>query len=310
MGFLYSQFFVRPPYPTGSYTGKTVIITGSNVGLGKEAARHFARLGVSKLILGVRNLDKGHDAKHDIEATTKCRKDVIQVWKIDMSSYESVKKFAAKVEAELDRVDIFIANAGVARLKYGIVEDNEENITINVVSTFLLAALVMPKLKASAAKYKTRPTFSITSSEVHGHTKFPQQNAPDGEIFATVNAKRTVEKDFEEQYPISKLLQVYGVRALAEKRPADKFPVTINCLNPGLCHSELGRDAPTWGFWFIKLVLARSTEVGSRTLVHAGSLGADSHGQYISDCQIEEPASVATIRGGKVAQDRVWAELI
>jgi NAD(P)-dependent dehydrogenase (short-subunit alcohol dehydrogenase family) len=310
MAFLYSQFFRRPPYPTRSCAGKTVIVTGSNIGLGKEAARHFVRMGASTVILAVRSLDRGHAAKHDIEATTNCAENVIQVWRIDMASYASVQKFAARVDAELDRVDIFIANAGVATSKYSTAEDNETSITINVVSTFLLAALVMPKLKASAAQFETRPTFTITASEVHGHTKFQQQWAPDGKIFATVNDKEAAEKNFMDQYPISKLLEVFGVRAIAQAHPASVFPVTINCVNPGLCHSELARETPTFGFWLIKLLLARSTEVGSRTLVHAGIQGAESHGQYLSDCEIAEPAPMVTSQEGKEAQDRVWAELL
>jgi NAD(P)-dependent dehydrogenase (short-subunit alcohol dehydrogenase family) len=310
MAFLYSQFFRRPPYPTRSCAGKTVIVTGSNIGLGKEAARHFVRMGASTVILAVRSLDRGHAAKHDVEATTNCAENVIQVWRIDMASYASVQKFAARVDAELDRVDIFIANAGVATSTYSTAEENETSITINVVSTFLLAALVMPKLKASAAKFETRPTFTITTSEVHGHTKFQQQWAPDGEIFGTVNDKEAAEKNFMDQYPISKLLEVFGVRAIAQAHPASVFPVTINCVNPGLCHSELARETPTFGFWLIKLLLARSTEVGSRTLIHAGIQGAQSHGQYLSDCEIAEPAPLVTSQKGKEAQDRVWAELL
>lgn len=310
MAFLYSQFFMRPPYPTRSCAGKTVIVTGSNIGLGKEAARHFVRMGASTVILAVRSLDRGHAAKHDIEATTNSAENVMQVWRIDMASYASVQKFAARVDAELDRVDIFIANAGVATSKHSTAEDNETSITINVVSTFLLAALVMPKLKASAAKFETRPTFTITTSEVHGHTKFQQQWAPDGEIFATLNNKEAAEKSFMDQYPISKLLEVFGVRAIAQAHPASVFPVTINCVNPGLCHSELARETPTFGFWLIKLLLARSTEVGSRTLVHAGTQVAESHGQYLSDCEIAEPAPLVTSQEGKEAQDRVWGELL
>ena len=310
MGFLYSQLVKRLPYPTGSFVGKTIVITGSNVGLGKEAARHYVRLGASRMILAVRSLDKGHAAKQDIEATTNCAKNVISVWQVDMGSYASVKQFASRVNTELDRVDIFIANAGVARFKYSTTEDNESQITINVVSTFLLAALVMPKLKATAARYHTRPTLTITSSEVHGHTTFPQKSAPDGQIFATINDKATAEKHWDDMYPISKLLEVYGVRFIADKHPASAFPVTVNCVNPGLCHSELSRDDPTFKFTLIKLVLARSTEVGSRTVFHAGAQGADSHGQYLSDCQITAPATVVTDQEGQKAQDRVMAELV
>lgn len=119
--FLYSQLVksYSIPYPTGSFEGKTIIITGGNSGLGKEAARHYARLGASRLILAVRDLDKGHNAKREIESSTQCVASVIQVWKLDMASYASVRKFAARVCNELDRVDIFHANAGVARKAYG-----------------------------------------------------------------------------------------------------------------------------------------------------------------------------------------------
>ncbi|KAH0592331.1 hypothetical protein MHUMG1_09944 [Metarhizium humberi] len=310
MGFLYSQLFKQLPYPTGSYNGKTIVITGSNVGLGKEAARHFARMGAGKIILAVRNLDKGNSAKVDIETTTSCANDVIQVWQVDMASYASVESFAARVNAELDRVDIFIANAGIAPAKYAIAEDNEASITVNFISTFLLAALVVPKLKSTARLYNTRPMFSIVSSDVHAHTTLPQKSAPNGKILTTVNDRAFAEKHWNEQYPVSKLLGVFCVRALAEKYPVSTLPVTFNCVNPGLCHSELGRDFPTLAFWLIKLVLARSTEVGSRTLVHAASQDAASHGQYMTDCGTGAPSAFVTSEEGKEVQERVWDELV
>lgn len=310
MGFIYSQLFKSLPYPTGSYAGKTIVITGSNVGLGKEAARHYARLGAGKLVLAVRSTDKGDAAKRDIEATTGCAESVIEVWPLDMASYASVKAFAARVSAELDRVDVFIANAGVAKVTYATAELDEESITVNVVSTFLLAALVVPKLKESAAQFGTRPTLVIVSSEVHGFTKFPQRTAPDGGIFAAVSDPNAPEDVFAQQYPVSKLLEVLSVRAIAARRPASKVPYTINYVNPGLCHSELARDLSSWKFWFMKTVLARTTECGSRALVNAGSQGPESHGHYMSDCQISEPSPFVRSKEGKEVQDRVWNELV
>lgn len=43
--FFYRQLFVTPPVPSSDCSGKTIIVTGANVGLGKEAARHFVQLG-------------------------------------------------------------------------------------------------------------------------------------------------------------------------------------------------------------------------------------------------------------------------
>lgn len=76
---LIKQPFQHLSYPTTSFVGKTVIITGSNTGLGREAARHIARLGAETIILAVRSLRKGEAAKRDIEQSTNCGKDVIQV---------------------------------------------------------------------------------------------------------------------------------------------------------------------------------------------------------------------------------------
>jgi hypothetical protein len=60
----------------------------------------------------------------------------------------------------------------------------------------------------------------------------------------------------------------------------------------------------------LKALLARSTEAGSRTLVHAASAGPESHGHYISDCKITLPSDLVMSAEGKTAQDRVWDELI
>lgn len=309
MSFFYSQLCVGLPYPEGSYVGKTIIITGSNVGLGKEAARHFVRMGASKMILAVRSMEKGANAKRDIEDTTKCASSVVEVWELDMADYRSVQEFSARADAELDRVDVFIANAGIAPGKYAVAEDNEASITVNVVSTILLAGLMMPKMKSTATKFSTHPTMTIVSSDVHMHTTFPQKSAPDGQIFARVNDKATAEQYWDEQYPLSKLLEIFAVRAIAERDDSSTASVTINTVNPGLCHSELGRDFPTFGFWLIKLVLARSTEVGSRTLVHAASQGGTTHGKYLSDCHVKAPGAFVTSAEGIQAQNRVWDEL-
>ena len=143
--FLYSQFFITPPYPTRDLAGETIIVTGANVGLGLEAARHFVRLNASKVILGVRSAEKGEAAKKDIESTTK-RTNVVEVWPLDLCNYASVKAFATKA-AELPRLDAVVENAAVAAGKFELAEDNESTITVNVVSTFLLALLLLPILR-------------------------------------------------------------------------------------------------------------------------------------------------------------------
>ncbi|KFG78754.1 putative short-chain dehydrogenase [Metarhizium anisopliae] len=315
-GFLYSQLIHRLPYPSGSHAGQTVIVTGSNVGLGKEAARHFARLHAKKVILAVRSLEKGQAAKQDIESSLRDAgggagsTTEVHVWPLDMASYASVEAFAARVNSELSRLDVLVANAGIASGSYHTAEGNESMVTVNVVSTFLLAALVLPKMKESARQFGTRPTLTITSSGVHAEAAdLVARAAAAGELWPLVNDRQTVEAHFAAQYPASKLLEIFGVRAIAEQSPAAGFPVTVNCVNPGLCHSELGRDYPTWGFWLLKLLLARSTEVGSRNLVAAGAMGQESHGKYVSDCVVAEPSAFLDSEDGRKVQKMFWKEL-
>lgn len=57
-------------------------------------------------------------------------------------------------------------------------------------------------------------------------------------------------------------------------------------------------------------MLARTTEVGARTLVHGGLQGPQSHGKYLSSCQIAEPSKFVRSQEGRREQERVWRELV
>lgn len=124
LSLLYSQFFVKLPVPTHSFSGQTIIITGSNTGLGLEAAKHIVRLDAFKVILAVRNVQKGEDAKQRIEIDTG-KTGVVEVWELDMAKYASVKAFAHRAAEGLERLDGMILNAGISVHDFALAEDNE-----------------------------------------------------------------------------------------------------------------------------------------------------------------------------------------
>lgn len=303
MGFLYSQLFVTPVYPSTSCAGQTVIITGSNSGLGKEAARHFVRLGASKIILAVRNSKAGEEAKCDIESSTACGNDILEVWPLDLLSYQSCKSFADRV-SKLPRVDVFLENAGVASETFSDAGGHERMVAVNVISTFYLALLMLPKLRASAKEFSIKPHLTIVSSEVHGHTKFPESKEPN--VFDAVSDKSKARP--AELYPISKLLGVLVFREISPK--LEGSGVILNMLNPGLCHSELSRDGGLL-LKFMKHFLARTTEVGSRTLIAAAIAEPGSHGKYMNDGVINDDALSDFVKSahGKETGKKVWREL-
>ena len=162
--FFKSQF-TPLPYPETSFKGQTVIVTGANVGLGLEAARHFTRLGAAKVILGCRSIAKGEAACRSIEAS-EGRKGVCETWALDLSNFDSVKEFTSKA-AQLERLDVVVENAGVAMREYQQAEGMELTVAVNVVGTFLMALNILPTLRKSGDKTGVVPRLVIVTSEVH-----------------------------------------------------------------------------------------------------------------------------------------------
>lgn len=75
-------------------------------------------------------------------------------------------------------MDVLVENAGIAASKFAMAEDNEATITVNVTSTFLLALLMLPKLRETARKFETLPHLAVVSSEVHFCTDLPERKEP------------------------------------------------------------------------------------------------------------------------------------
>jgi len=306
--FLYSQFLVTPPYPEHSYAGQTVIVTGANIGLGFEAARHFVRLGAKRVILAVRTLEKGEQAKKDVEESTN-RLNVVEVWKLDLSSFQSVKDFAARAQ-KLDRIDVLLENAGIVTTKWVVTEGHESTITTNVISTFLLALLLLPKLRETAVKFAVHPRLTIVSSEMHFVARFNECKSE--AIFEQLKDPKDV--NMNDRYSVSKLIEVFVVRELAALMESTNKngTVILNTLNPGLCYSNILHESEGIARQFMNIfraVAARTTEVGSRTLVAAAHAGEESHGQYMTDGHVAPVSDFVTSDEGAKVHKRVWSEL-
>jgi NAD(P)-dependent dehydrogenase (short-subunit alcohol dehydrogenase family) len=147
-------------------SGKTYIVTGANVGLGFEAAKHLAVLGAGRVILAVRTPSKGETAKAAIDAAAgTAGTDVVQVWPLDLEKYDSVRAFVKKAAAELERIDAVIENAAVALATREMAEGHVKPVTVNVLSTFLMAVLLVPVMREKAKKVGgTTPNIAIVAS--------------------------------------------------------------------------------------------------------------------------------------------------
>lgn len=188
---LRSQLLTTLPYPKSDFTGQTIIVTGSNSGLGLEASRHLVRLG-ARVILAVRSKARGDAAAKDILQSTSVDSCQVAVWLLDLSSQNSVKNFAEKVRS-LDRLDAFIQNAAMDDCSnFRTTEDGfEQNIAVNVINPVLLGLMVLPKLRQTAAKYGTMGRLSFIGSALLQLAKFEERHVSQNQLFDALNDEKT-----------------------------------------------------------------------------------------------------------------------
>ncbi|KAK2036619.1 NAD(P)-binding protein [Colletotrichum somersetense] len=313
--FYYAQLFVTPPRPSGSFAGQTVIVTGANVGLGLEAARHFYRLGCARLVLAVRTVAKGEAAKEDIVRSAPTRSDgadAIAVWPLDLASTPSTLDFAARVRAELPRLDILVENAGIVQKRWVLAEGFESTIQVNVLNTFLLALELLPSLDKTKAEFSdASPRLVVVSSDAHRMTRLAEINA--ASVYDKLNDQLCW--NGEERYAVSKLLEVLFVREMVarlnEARDDSPPPTVITLVHPGLCKSTFDyRDGqtPSLSLRLMRWLMERTTEVGGRTLVLGATTGPDAHGEYIADGKTTDVESWIYQDVGRRAQRKVFEQ--
>ena len=174
--------------------------------------------------------------------------------------------------------------------------------------TFLLALLLMPKLRSDGRKYGFTPTLTVVTSELHEFVAFDERKEPG--IFAHLNDEKKSAAGMGSRYPVSKLLEVFALREIAREHPVKQLGCTLNLVNPGWCHSELTREMTSPVVTVVKKVMCRTTDAGSRTLVDAAiGHGNDTHGQYLSNQRVADVAPLVASIEGLDVQKKVWHEL-
>ncbi|KAJ7140939.1 hypothetical protein C8R44DRAFT_692833 [Mycena epipterygia] len=309
------QYKKQPLVAKADLTSKTVIVVGANTGLGFDAAKHFARMNPGRLILACRSESKGQAAMDKLKADTGYTNS--ELWIIDLADFASVSRFADKFDEDGGRLDILVENAGITTAKYEATKDGwESSLQINCLSTPLLGLLLLPHMLRTAQQYSTLPRLVVVASEMHYFTTITNDLLDKGNILATIgSAEYSTPKAMGNRYSLTKLLNVFFVRALSEHlRTA---PLIVNSVNPGFCKSDLGRDASlavTAIFSIARAILAFTAEEGSRRLVW-GAVGQPANpdalrGQYLNQCRVEEPSDFVISPEGQRAQEQIWDEMV
>jgi len=125
-------------------TGKIIIVTGANSGIGYESAKEFARKG-AQTILACRSMDKAQAALDRIQAEIPGAP--AEIMQLDLASLASVHQFATEFKAKYDRLDILVNNAGIMWAPYSLTEDGfESHFATNHLGHFALTGLLLDLL--------------------------------------------------------------------------------------------------------------------------------------------------------------------
>lgn len=122
-------------------TGKVVIITGANSGLGLESTKALAAKGAT-VIMACRNLNKAERAKAEVLAGKPDAK--LDAMPLDNASLASVRTFADAFKAKYDRLDVLLNNAGLMAIPRTLTEDGfETQLGVNHLAHFALTGLLL-----------------------------------------------------------------------------------------------------------------------------------------------------------------------
>ncbi|KAK5628814.1 hypothetical protein RRF57_004529 [Xylaria bambusicola] len=297
------------------FDGKTAIVTGANIGLGLESSREMVAHGLSRVILGVRNVESGNIARNTILASSpKCD---VEVWEVDYESFASIMAFGARA-SKLNRLDIAILNAGIKVMEFSQSKTgHEKNVqvslpypsrtAINHLGTALLSLLLLEPLKRTAEETGAPSRLTFVTSEVHFWTPFNEKNS--ASILARMDEEDSFNKsDAIERYSTSKLLGVLWTRELAKK--ADEKKILMNCVNPGICSTSLYRADPTPGIGLLLKLLAWSPAMGAHTLTNAVAYHDGKQGAYLSEQRVTSPSAFVVSAEGEEVQKKLWDETI
>ncbi len=255
---------------------KTILITGSTDGIGRQTALQLAELGYRVIVHG-RNPEITKQTARFIESKTENNN--IDFFVSDFSSLQNVKQFAKEIHAKYRHLDVLINNAGVYMNERKLSYDGfEMTFAVNHLAHFVLTNLLMDLI----------------------------QNALQGRIVNVASMAHASELDFKNlqgekffdaytAYSYSKLCNIMFTYHLAEKQIGK--PITINCLHPGVISTKLLHAG--WGSGGSRIQEGAKTSVYLATSPEVESVS----GKYFSNSRQAKSSAISYDRN---IQKQLW----
>lgn len=251
-------------------SGKNILVTGSNTGIGRVTAEELAKRG-AHVILACRSAEKTAGVVEGIRAAGGSA----EFLELDLADLSKVRKSAEAFLGSGKPLAELINNAGLAGPGGGRTVDGfERTFGTNHLGHYLLTRLLLPLLEKSDA-----PRVINVSSKSHYRAKTID--------FAAVRNETATVTGMPE-YEASKLANVLFTRELARRHPK----LITASLHPGVVASDAWRQVP-WGFRHLLKAFMISNEEGAKTTLHCATADDITSGAYYDKSREVRPNKAA-----------------
>ena len=218
-------------------TGRTVLITGANSGLGLRSAEALAGAG-ARVLMACRNAEKAAVALESVAA--KASGPAPEVVPLDLSDLDSVAACAERLAGSLEHLDVLMDNAGVMALPKRLVtaQGFEMQFGTNHLGHFALTGRLLPLLLAADA-----PRVIAVSSAGHrpGHIRWDDPNWETGTYRAWP------------AYFQTKLANLLFTLELSRQAADAGSSLLVAAAHPGSSHTGLATNGPATGSAFMRV---------------------------------------------------------
>ncbi|KAB8077267.1 hypothetical protein BDV29DRAFT_153821 [Aspergillus leporis] len=216
----------NPDQDIPDLSGKVVLVTGGNAGLGKESILQLAKHKPDKVFLAARSETKAQKAISSIKAELDHQVEIIWL-RLDLMSLKSIQQAARAFHVQSSRLDILILNAGVMSLPPGETDMGHEiQFGTNHTGHFLLTTLLLPTLLKTAEEPNS--DVRVISLSSVGHNLAPS--------FDTIlDQDRLKRCNTNTRYGASKAANILFAAELARRYPS----ITSVSVHPGIILTDL-----------------------------------------------------------------------
>ena len=223
---------------------KTIIVTGSNSGIGKEAALNLAESG-HRILMLCRDSDKSIKAHQEV--VFRSGNENVFLIPVDLSDPNSIRSAVENIKKEYQVIDVLVNNAGVYKVKRQETHNGVEmTFAVNFLATFMLSQMLLENLEAIG-----NGRIINVVSELYKNGSIDFDNL-------------ILDKGYKvgDAYANSKLATVLYTVELAER--VRRKGICVNALHPGVLATDSFRDYPRLLTKILNLFLEKPHKGGER----------------------------------------------